>query len=298
MKTHVHTKKPSSSWTPAALQTQSHFGPHPFPDLTKKPNSESVPTAKEISDIGAKDELRHANVMRTYQDRAQEAANLNQVPEGGQQELNSTDSQENEQTEQSRTSSPNASQGNPFKPSSIMQKAAAMMVQQRRDRTEHQRVGPAAVSPFKIQPAAPQNNSSVIQTKLTIGEPNDKYEIEADRVAAQVVNQINSPTPATSQQGQSVQRNEELKEEEPQAKLEITALQRQPKLSSIQREETPEDEDKELQTKSLLQRGEATGAGEATTDIESTINSAIGVNFHPTKICSHGLSHGLLQALI
>jgi hypothetical protein len=32
-----------------------------------------------------------------------------------------------------------------------------------------------------------------IQPKLTIGEPGDKYEQEADQVAAQVVNQINAP---------------------------------------------------------------------------------------------------------
>ncbi len=32
-----------------------------------------------------------------------------------------------------------------------------------------------------------------IQAKLTIGQPNDKYEQEADRVALQVVNQINTP---------------------------------------------------------------------------------------------------------
>lgn len=36
-------------------------------------------------------------------------------------------------------------------------------------------------------------NLPPIQTKLTIGEPRDKYEQEADTVAAQVVNQINSP---------------------------------------------------------------------------------------------------------
>jgi len=38
-----------------------------------------------------------------------------------------------------------------------------------------------------------------IQAKLTIGEPNDKYEQEADRVARQVVDKIHSPTPETVQ---------------------------------------------------------------------------------------------------
>ena len=65
-----------------------------------------------------------------------------------------------------------------------------------------------------------------IQAKLTIGRPNDKYEQEADRVAAQVVKQINAPASAQSTPGQSVQPQEEP-DEELQAKPEITVLQRQ-----------------------------------------------------------------------
>jgi hypothetical protein len=35
--------------------------------------------------------------------------------------------------------------------------------------------------------------SAVLQAKLTFGQPGDKYEQEADRVAKQVVQRINSP---------------------------------------------------------------------------------------------------------
>jgi hypothetical protein len=108
-----------------------------------------------------------------------------------------------------------------------------------------------------------QSSASPIQAKLTIGQPGDKYEQEADRVAFQVVEQINAPASAQSPQGQSVQRQEE-KPEELQAKPEITALQRQ--------EEKPE----ELQAKSTLQHGEAIAGGEASTDLASAINSARG----------------------
>nr|WP_051035348.1 hypothetical protein [Crinalium epipsammum] len=66
-----------------------------------------------------------------------------------------------------------------------------------------------------------------IQAKLTIGEPGDKYEQEADRVASQVVQQINAPASVQSSQGQSVQRRTEAQEEEEiQAKPENTSLQR------------------------------------------------------------------------
>ena len=67
----------------------------------------------------------------------------------------------------------------------------------------------------------PQSPAGV-QAKLTVGEPGDKYEQEADSVAAKVVNQINSPQ--FQQQQQAVQRQEE-QEEELQAKPEITSLQ-------------------------------------------------------------------------
>jgi hypothetical protein len=106
-----------------------------------------------------------------------------------------------------------------------------------------------------------QLSASPIQAKLTIGEPGDKYEQEADRVASQVVEQINVPASAQSTQGRSVQRQEE-QPEELQAKPEITILQRQ--------EEKPE----ELQAKSTQQR--AIAGGEASTDLTSAINSARG----------------------
>ncbi len=111
---------------------------------------------------------------------------------------------------------------------------------------------------------SPQHTSAFpIQAKLTIGESGDKYEQEADRVASQVVEQINAPAPAQSTQGQTVQRQEENKEEL-QAKPEITAIQRM------------EESEEELQAKSNLQHQEAIRGGEASTDLTSAINSARG----------------------
>ncbi|HEY9611221.1 DUF4157 domain-containing protein [Allocoleopsis sp.] len=108
-----------------------------------------------------------------------------------------------------------------------------------------------------------QVSASPIQRQLTIGQPRDEYEQEADRVASQVIEQINAPASAPSTQGQSVQRQEE-KPEELQAKPEITPLQQQ--------EEKPE----ELQAKSTLKSGEAIAGGEASTDLDTAINSARG----------------------
>ncbi|MFO0127495.1 MAG: DUF4157 domain-containing protein, partial [Pseudanabaena sp.] len=100
---------------------------------------------------------------------------------------------------------------------------------------------------------------SMIQAKLSIGEPNDKYEQEADATASKVVQQINSPM-----QDQSVQKQESMEEEE--------ELQMKP-ISSIQREAAIGEEE-ELQMKSLVQRRENFGGGEASTNLESSVQSA------------------------
>jgi hypothetical protein len=121
---------------------------------------------------------------------------------------------------------------------------------------------------------------SIIQAKLSIGEPNDKYEQEADATASKVVQQINSPI-----QDQSVQREESMEEEDELQMKPISSIQREAMeeeeelqmkpISSIQREAAMEDED-ELQMKSLVQRRENLGGGEASTDLESSIQSARG----------------------
>lgn len=50
---------------------------------------------------------------------------------------------------------------------------------------------------------ADQEDKQPVQAKLTMGEPGDKYEQEADAVARQVVDKINSPQPQQSVQRQS-----------------------------------------------------------------------------------------------
>ena len=111
---------------------------------------------------------------------------------------------------------------------------------------------------------ANRSQSTPIQAKLNIGEPNDKYEKEADDTASKVVQQINSPT-----HDNSVQKQESMEAEDEE-------LQMKPAISKIQRDESMEEEDEELQMKSLVQRRENIGGGEASTDLESSIQSARG----------------------
>ena len=75
-----------------------------------------------------------------------------------------------------------------------------------------------------------------VQAKLTIGPANDHYEQQADQVADQVVEQINSPTIAQSPQEPSVNRQEDTEETALQPQRQISTLQRSPAFSALQRE--------------------------------------------------------------
>ncbi|MEH2354725.1 eCIS core domain-containing protein [Nostoc sp.] len=88
---------------------------------------------------------------------------------------------------------------------------------------------------FANIPVRRPDTPTPIQAKLTIGEPGDKYEQEADQTARQVMQRIHQP------QSGKLQREELPDEEELQMKPE----------GSIQREELLEEEEEEVQMKSL-----------------------------------------------
>lgn len=88
---------------------------------------------------------------------------------------------------------------------------------------------------------APPETSVPVQAKLTIGQVGDKYEQEADQVAHNVVQQINSPVQKQQEEEQTVQRKSEstlsaLKTEVETASDHMfdTAVQRQTELTEQQ----------------------------------------------------------------
>ena len=153
--------------------------------------------------------------------------------------------------------------GNQFLQRVVAPASESESLESEEETLQRQEEGNEAATPYSLP----------VQAKLTIGEPGDKYEQEADRVASQVVKQINSPEAASSSQGQSVQRREEPVEEL-QRQPSISDLQRSPLPLEVQRVGMPEGE--ELQAKSILQRREAIAGGEATNDLDTAINSARG----------------------
>jgi hypothetical protein len=118
-----------------------------------------------------------------------------------------------------------------------------------------------------------------LQAKLIVGQPNDAYEQEADRVASQVVEQIQAPVPAQSSQGQPVQR-QATPDEEFQTKPESTAFQREEELEKhlqTQREQLQRDEiEEEPDVQPQRTQPEQIAGGAASAELESAINSAKG----------------------
>lgn len=117
------------------------------------------------------------------------------------------------------------------------------------------------------------SDTPAIQPKLTIGQPGDQYEQEADQMAAQVMSM-------PEKQDEPVQRSggEELKEEELQMKPQIQRqempeeeeeLQMKPQ---IQRQEIPEEEEEMLQTKAAA----ALTRSAATAGLEQQLSSTKG----------------------
>ncbi len=127
----------------------------------------------------------------------------------------------------------------------------------------------------------------MIQTKLTIGEPGDQYEQEADQVAARVVNQINAPAPQQSAMGESVQREEQPEEEKLMMKPEVGIVQRQPGEDGMAA--TPDIE-------ASIQQ--ARGSGQPLGDsVREPMEQAFGADFSGVKVHTDAQSDQLNQSI-
>jgi hypothetical protein len=163
-------------------------------------------------------------------------------------------------------------------------------------------VTPSALNLEQISVNAPGSEPlAPIQAKMTIGEPGDQYEQEADQMASQVVNQINQPANIQRQNPEeeelqmkpdNIQRQnpeeEELqmkpdniqRQEEEELQMKPANIQRQNpeeeelqmKPDNIQRQE----EEEELQMKPANIQRDDRGAMSASPNIEGSIQSQKG----------------------
>ncbi|MCE7991878.1 MAG: DUF4157 domain-containing protein [Roseivirga sp.] len=159
-------------------------------------------------------------------------------------------------------------------------------------------------------------NNTLIQTKLTIGQPNDKYEQEADRVADQVVKTSASQKPAiqrkcvTRDQEEGVQQKpilQKTREEEVQTKpipsiMRMDEEELKPKIQLKAEDEIQTKKDNQpsriarqnIQTKIEQSRG---GGSPLPTSTRSFMESRMGADFSQVKIHNDSNAHKLSAKL-
>lgn len=125
-----------------------------------------------------------------------------------------------------------------------------------------------------------------IQRKLTLGQPGDKYEQEADRVASQVVQQINAPSLSQFNQEQSVQQENEL-EGEMQAKSLRAAIQRRQAM-------TDEEASADLESSINSARG---GGQPLDAVLQQSMGQAMGADFSGVRVHTDTQSNHLNQSI-
>jgi hypothetical protein len=126
-------------------------------------------------------------------------------------------------------------------------------------------------APTYHRQSMPIPNRLSVQAKLSIGQVGDRYEQEADQVAAQVVQRLNAPKLERSPVLQrEVEEDEEL-QMKPVLQREVEEDEELQMKPVLQREV---EEDEELQMKAV--RSEPIEGGDASAELESAINSARG----------------------
>lgn len=143
-----------------------------------------------------------------------------------------------------------------------------------------------------------------VQTKLTIGQPGDKYEQEADSVADHVVNKMSQPQQSPSvqmkcpcEEGDEIQRKPDLMaggmEEEESLQMQPMEEEEemlQPKLQNNRIQRTSQDLEQQLNS--------AKGGGAPLpADIQTQMEAGIGANFSGVKVHTGGESAKMNQNL-
>ncbi|ABW33211.1 eCIS core domain-containing protein [Acaryochloris marina] len=125
-----------------------------------------------------------------------------------------------------------------------------------------------------------------IQRKLTLGQPGDKYEQEADRVASQVVQQINAPSLSQFNQGQSVQQEKELE----------GGMQAKSLRAAIQRRQAMTDEEASADLESAI--NSARGSGKSLdARLQRSMGQVMGADFSEVKVHTDTQSDQLNQSI-
>jgi len=123
-----------------------------------------------------------------------------------------------------------------------------------------------------------------MQAKMVVGEANDRYEQEADRAAAQVVQQIHAPVSNSSAQGSSVQRQQEQDELQKKA------------IAPIQGKEMSAGGEVSTSLESEINR--ARGGGQPLVpELQAKMGEAMGSDFSGVRVHTDGPADALNQSV-
>jgi phage-related protein len=267
-------QKNSSSWSPAFHQDKSEslFKPRPF---SIQPEADMEDSEKqEIPAYSRADrDAISAKLLNTMGANVQSQAETeSQKPESESEELDSEEMSNETETLQRTSESGEAGDDDDNSP----HRGA---IQRHVDNSEselHSQGIEAEESDEEMSLEAgaiqrqsesedPEDDVKSVQTKLTVGAPGDKYEQEADSVAAQVMSMSVQPAPSMP-----IQRQGEEEEQEPLVQRSSLADSITPLVQRLR-----EEQEEPLQAKSLLQRA-GNGSAEAGTNVESQLNQSKG----------------------
>ncbi|MEQ8753318.1 MAG: DUF4157 domain-containing protein [Coleofasciculus sp. G1-WW12-02] len=155
------------------------------------------------------------------------------------------------------------------------------LAQMRAQREASERLGSTLLTPESVPRTLPP-----LQPKLTIGQPNDPYEQEADRVARQVVDQINAPPKI---QAKEIHQPMSVGQRKP-SPLDHLPAQR------VQRYATGGEMDASPDLESSIQR--ARGGGQPLDNgIRERMEGAFGADFSGVRVHTDGTSDQLNQSI-
>ena len=156
------------------------------------------------------------------------------------------------------------------------------MAQIRAKREASERLGSTLLTPKSVPHTPPP-----LQPKLTIGQPGDRYEQEADRVARQVVDQINAPPKIQPQVPPNPMQSVGARKPSP--------LDNHP-VMKVQRHSTGGEMEASPDLESSIQR--ARGGGQPLDDgIRERMEGAFGADFSGVRVHTDGTSDQLNQSI-
>jgi len=156
------------------------------------------------------------------------------------------------------------------------------LAQMRANREASERLGSTLLTPESVPHTPPP-----LQPKLTIGQPGDKYEQEADRVARQVVDQINAPPKIQAKAPRNPMQSVGARKPSP--------LDDHP-VMKVQRQATGGEMDASPDLESSIQR--ARGGGQPLGDgIRERMEGAFGADFSGVRVHTDGTSDQLNQSI-